>query len=74
MLQPLIQAQATYFKASFLLKKLLNALHLIGNCSLISCDDTLSMYANIGTDQYIDSACLPISLTLPPQQNPPLPS
>jgi len=52
MLQPVVQAQAVYFKDSFALKKLLDALILLGNYSLISCN-AVSMYTNIDTDQCI---------------------
>jgi len=52
MLQPIVQAQGAYFKDSFALKKLLNALSLIGHYSLVTCD-AVSMYTNIGTDQCI---------------------
>ena len=52
MLQPMVQAQAIYLKDSFALKKLLDALILLGDYSLIFCD-AVSMYTNNGTDQCV---------------------
>jgi hypothetical protein len=53
MLQPIVQAKEVYFfKDSFALKNLLDALNLVGNHSLVTCD-SVSLYTTIGTDQCI---------------------
>ena len=59
MLQAMVQAQAAYLKDSFASKKLPDALILLGDYSLVSCN-AVSMHTNIDTDPCIAqlSACL----------------
>ena len=51
-LQPIVQDQATYFKDSYLLKRMLDKLSLPSNVSVFTYD-AISMYKNINTDDCI---------------------
>ncbi len=52
-LQPIVQRQATYFKDSYALKKMLDKLTLPPNATIFTYD-AVSMYTNIDTDDCID--------------------
>ena len=56
MLMPIVKAQSSYFKDSFVLKDLLDNLHLPPNARLFTAD-AVSMYTNIKTKEALAEIC-----------------